>query len=317
MKRIFSGRNKDQKDILHDTHHPDIETLHANGVHAVAIDQESFGSFVKDHKFSFVNFYAPWCVWCQRLEPTWEAFAEEVQRLDGTPEEIQVDIAKVDCVANRQLCADQRVMAFPTLRLFKEGEIFAPDYKMDRTIVALKEYAKSKLELEEKMKEWHPKRRERIESQNKEHPGCMLSGYLLVNRVPGNFHLEARSNQHNLNAAMTNLSHIVNHLSFGQPLRSDQLKKMKRFPEFSDSIAPLDSSVFVNRDFHQSFHHYSKVVSTHYSVDGVLSRKSTILGYQVLAQSQIMHYQEEDVPEAKFSYDLSPMAVVVNNKGRR
>ena len=316
VKRIFQGRNKEQKEIAHDSHHPDIEELHKNGVHAIPIDEEGFEDFVKEHHFSFVNFYAPWCVWCQRLEPTWEAFAEELEKVEGTPEEIQVDVAKVDCVANRNLCARQRVMAFPTLRLFKDGQQFAPDYKQDRTVSALTDFVKSKLELEEKMKDWHPKRRERIEMANKDHPGCMISGQLMVNRVPGNFHLEARSKSHNLNAAMTNLSHVVNHLSFGQPLRSDQKRKMKRFPEFT-SNSPIDSNVYVNRDFHQSFHHFSKVISTHYEVDGILSRKNKILGYQMLAQSQIMHYDEMDVPEAKFSYDLSPMAVVVTVKGRR
>jgi len=30
-----------------------------------------------------------------------------------------------------------------------------------------------------------------------------------------------------------------------------------------------------------------------------------------------MQYEVSDVPEAKFSYDLSPMAVVVTSKGRR
>ena len=25
-----------------------------------------------------VNFYAPWCHWCQRLEPSWEAATKEV-----------------------------------------------------------------------------------------------------------------------------------------------------------------------------------------------------------------------------------------------
>lgn len=317
VRRIFDGRNREQRDISHDTHHPDIETLHENGVHAVALTEDSFDPFLKEHKFSFVNFYAPWCIWCQRLEPTWEAFAEELERNEHSANEIQVDVAKVDCVANRNLCSAQRIMAFPTLRLFKEGAVFAPDYKQDRTLVGLQEYAKAKLELEEKMKDWHPLRKERIEAQNKQHPGCMLAGYLLVNRVPGNFHLEARSNQHNLNAAMTNLSHVVNHLSFGQPLKSDQLKKMKKFPEFSENIAPLDANVYLNKDFHQSYHHFSKVVSTHYEVDSMFSRKNVVLGYQMLSQSQVMGYSEEDVPEAKFSYDLSPMAVVVTNKGRR
>jgi len=59
VKRIFNGRNKEQKDIAHDTHHPDIETLHENGVHAIPIEEAGFGTFVKEHKFSFVNFYAP------------------------------------------------------------------------------------------------------------------------------------------------------------------------------------------------------------------------------------------------------------------
>ena len=25
-----------------------------------------------------MNFYAPWCPWCQRLEPTWEAVTQEL-----------------------------------------------------------------------------------------------------------------------------------------------------------------------------------------------------------------------------------------------
>jgi len=308
VKRIFSGRNKMQSDIKHDEHHPDIETLHANGVHAIPINEETFDDFLKEHKFTFVNFYAPWCIWCQRLEPTWEAFAEDLESLEGGPDEIQVDVAKVDCVENRNLCAAQRVMAFPTLRLFKEGQIFAPDYKLDRTVAQLKSYAKDKLALEEKMKEWHPSRRERVEAQNKEHPGCMLSGFLLVNRVPGNFHLEARSKHHNLNAAMANISHIVNHLSFGQPLKSDQLRKMKRFPEFSSSISPLDSNVYVTKDFHQSYHHFSKVVSTHYEVDGMISKRNKILGYQMISQVLLTQSYHSQHPSTRIISHIHTLA---------
>jgi len=222
---------------------------------------------------------------------------------------------KVDCVANRDLCTQQRIQAFPTLRFFKDKQQYGPDYKNDRTTGALMDFVQQKVQLEQKMKDWHPKRRERVMAP-KEHPGCMVSGYVLVNRVPGNFHLEARSKTHNLNAAMTNLSHVVNHLSFGTPLRKDVRKKIARFPQFTETM-PLDGNVYVNRDFHQSHHHYSKVVSTHYEMSSMLSSHSTILGYQMLTQSQIMHYDEMDVPEARFSYDLSPMAVIVQNKGRR
>ena len=27
---------------------------------------------------AIVNFYAPWCAWCQRLEPTWEAVTRDL-----------------------------------------------------------------------------------------------------------------------------------------------------------------------------------------------------------------------------------------------
>ena len=146
-------------------------------------------------------------------------FAEETEKHQNDAENpTAVDVVKVDCVANRELCTQQRIQAFPTLRFFKDKQQYGPDYKNDRTTTALMDFVQQKIQLEQKMKDWHPKRRERVMA-TKEHPGCMVSGYVLVNRVPGNFHLEARSKTHNLNAAMTNLSHIVNHLSFGTPLR--------------------------------------------------------------------------------------------------
>ena len=30
-----------------------------------------------------------------------------------------------------------------------------------------------------------------------------------------------------------------------------------------------------------------------------------------------MHYANEDIPEAKFNYDISPMSVVISSKNRR
>ena len=39
--------------------------------------------------------------------------------------------------------------------------------------------------------------------------------------------------------------------------------------------------------------------------------------YQVLAQSEITRYDMEDFPEAKFSYDLSPVAITYRQEIRR
>jgi hypothetical protein len=57
--------------------------------------------------------------------------------------------------------------------------------------------------------------------------GCLLTGFLLVNRVPGNFHIEARSKYHNLNPALTNVSHIVHDLTFGPPMTKDYRLQLK------------------------------------------------------------------------------------------
>lgn len=136
----------------------------------------------------------------------------------------------------------------------------------------------------------------------------------MVNRVPGNFHIEASSKNHNLNAAMTNLSHVVHHLSFGDPV--DRTKRgvsriLKQVPDAHQNFEPMDGSSYLTRDYHEAFHHYIKVVSTH------LNLGKGLLTYQFLEQSQVVFYDEVNVPEARFSYDLSPMSVVVEKEGRK
>jgi hypothetical protein len=139
----------------------------------------------------------------------------------------QVSIVKVDCVANKNLCMEQRVQAFPTLRFFKHKDAQAPDYRNDRTVDSLMEFLRTRMSQEahlatlpERAAEVH---RQKMAGED-EHPGCLMVGFLLVNRVPGNFHIEARSSWHNLNPVMANLSHKVNSLSFG-PIMSQKTKK--------------------------------------------------------------------------------------------
>ena len=234
-------------------------------------------------------------------------------------------------MAEADLCREAKVLAFPTLRWYQRGEAVSPDYKMDRTVSAMTSFSKRRLEMDEKYKDWESKTpnadeeerdsKRKLYLQNRpEHPACQISGHLMVNRVPGNFHIEANSKNHNLNAAMTNLSHVVHHLSFGEPLLTQKASRgvqriLKQVPDEHQQFSPLDNQKFVTKDFHQAFHHYIKVVSTHLNMGTSKSKKLTT--YQFLEQSQVVFYDDVKVPEARFSYDLSPMSVVVEKKGRK
>eukprot|EP01035_Chromulina_nebulosa_P018993 gene18993-24810_t len=136
IRRGYEGRNFEQKDILHDIHH-DVDSLVANGIHVLPIDDGNFKFFVENHDYVFVDFYAPWCI-C---------------------------IVNVDCVANKDLCSREKIMAFPTLRLFKK----------DRTVDALTEFVKSRLAIDEQLERLDPQakalHKERLINERKDHPG--------------------------------------------------------------------------------------------------------------------------------------------------
>lgn len=321
MRRAFSGRNRELREVHTEEHEETLEELHEDGVHAIELVDNTFTSYVQSNELVFVNFYAPWCVWCQRLHPTWEKFAEEVEKLH-----MPVKVVNVDCMANINLCRRERVQAFPFLVLFQDGKMTV-QYKMDRTVAALVSFTKRRLEISDKFKNWennsesNPTKAQRELYHKPENPGCQVSGTLMVNRVPGNFHIEAKSKSHNLNAAMTNLTHIVNHLSFGEmgktPSRSVK-RVLKQVPESLQQFSPVDDTVYTTKEYHQAYHHYIKVVSTHMKMGGGSSLSTGLPTlYQFLEQSQIVYYTDVNVPEARFSYDLSPMSVIVEKEERK
>ncbi|CAH1121720.1 unnamed protein product [Ceutorhynchus assimilis] len=57
-----------------------------------------------------IDFYAPWCGHCVNFEPE---FRNAAQRLDG-----KVRSGKIDCETNRIFCGYQRVVGYPTVRLY-------------------------------------------------------------------------------------------------------------------------------------------------------------------------------------------------------
>jgi len=87
----------------------------------------------------FVMFYAPWCGHCKELIPTWENVAIELKG--------DVNVAKVDVPANRDLGTRFDIKGFPTLKLFSKGQIYT--FKGRRSFEELTDFARSGFHIHE------------------------------------------------------------------------------------------------------------------------------------------------------------------------
>lgn len=154
-----------------------------------------------------------------------------------------------------------------------------------------------------------------LKDQSEQHPGCQLAGHLLLDRVPGNFHILARSNHHDIEPQMTNTSHKVNEFYVGDPtakywIQERQRQRSSQVPkeiEFNNKIIPLNNNIYSTKNLHESYHHYIKLVAT--KIDGMKVGRRELVTYQMTANSQLAYYDDKVTPEAKFVYDISPIAV--------
>jgi len=100
--------------------------------------KEVVGTTFKDivldpQKDVFVNYYAPWCPYCVRLEPIWKQFGE---RLKDVP---SVVIAQFDGTQNE--VPGLHLHAYPTLILHRAGDKHKLEYPgFVRTVDAFLEY---------------------------------------------------------------------------------------------------------------------------------------------------------------------------------
>jgi len=353
----MAERNLAQKDIeeiaLHDAAvTKSIDSLHENGEEAIRLDSKTFQYALNENNLVFVDFFASWCSHCKVLAPTWEVLAKVMYDANEDSEEeagneygeeemriaeqldVPVVVAKVDCVEQAVLCRDQDIRAYPTLRLFANGNPFdGGEYTGHRTVLDMVQYltlAEKKLGKEKKLsskslnsalekhldmsleeKHWDEafrrmqKHYHDVSWDPKEHPGCQISGALLLNRVPGNFYVQAYSPVHDLAPQMTNCSHEIHFLSF-EPTGYDRKNEGNQLPSnFYQSIVPMNGNVYATQNLHESYHHYIKLISTNEN------------SFQILQSSQLASYQRDNTPEAKFILDLSPIAVKYERASRK
>ena len=93
---------------------------------AVALSKEMFEEKVLENKqLTVVDFWAPWCTYCRRIEPAYEKIGSEYGD--------KLLVGKVNIDDEPSLAEKYQVEIIPTLMLFKDGEpvghIVAPDSK--------------------------------------------------------------------------------------------------------------------------------------------------------------------------------------------
>ncbi|XP_077373733.1 protein disulfide-isomerase A3 [Festucalex cinctus] len=79
---------------------------------------DDFESNIQKEELILVEFFAPWCGHCKRLAPEYEAAATSLKGI--------VALAKVDCTAHTKTCSKYGVNGYPTLKIFRDGEVSGP-----------------------------------------------------------------------------------------------------------------------------------------------------------------------------------------------
>ena len=91
------------------------------------LNRDTFAHFVQPKDLVMVEFYAPWCGHCKKLEPEYKKAAEVLAKDN-------IILAKVDATKEGELAKEHMIQGFPTLTIFKKGVKFE-DYSGERLAI--------------------------------------------------------------------------------------------------------------------------------------------------------------------------------------
>ena len=106
----------------------------------LVLTDENFDAEAAKHDMLLVEFYAPWCGHCKRLEPE---YAKAAETLAADPSTAHLRIAKCDADSQKKSGGKYGVSGFPTIKLFRFGEV-AEEFDGERNADGIVKYVKAK-----------------------------------------------------------------------------------------------------------------------------------------------------------------------------
>ena len=92
---------------------------------AMNINYQQFQEMMNEGKTVLVDFWAPWCSYCRRINPAYEKIAEQYEG--------KIVVAKVNIDDEPKFAEKEQIEVIPTLVLYRGGEaagfIVAPESK--------------------------------------------------------------------------------------------------------------------------------------------------------------------------------------------
>ena len=97
----------------------------------------NFNEVVQSAPLVLMEFYAPWCGHCKKLQPEWDAAADTLKK-----EGISAVLAKMDATVEKSTPEQFEVRGYPTIKIFRDGEV-AGDYEGKRDAAGIVQWIKA------------------------------------------------------------------------------------------------------------------------------------------------------------------------------
>ena len=135
---------------------------------STVLTSENFDEFIREHETVLVNFFVPWCHWCQRFAPIWEATSKTLAKTQEAFAQ-KTRLAKVDCneESNTALCKSHQVRGYPTVKVYRAGSIRThKQYHSDRTVSAIIDYVRKLPEEPDALTQFGPGRLKKDQTEH-------------------------------------------------------------------------------------------------------------------------------------------------------